>query len=328
MSAPATIRALVEDQGFEYRDGTFWTACPWCPERTGKDDGKRKLTIRTAGTAKVRPRGGTVPEPFECSPERAVWNCFRCKARGVDDFSWLLAMAPSEALLVAKEVPEEIPPRGFQALKECPSNVQWGVHAFLERRVAEGKADRNVWPELVAAGAGVVHGLGSLKKYRGRVVIPACDPPMEGHEKFGVGPWLGFVARDATGKSEIPFLTPKRMPREKIVMGVEDLLLRGPGPVYLVEGAFDRLALFPYGEAFLGKEWQAGQIQIVAAAAQREGREVVPCLDGDAPNENRALEAVLRGLGVRCPGRIELPVGADPGQLGWKVLQYFVPQGQ
>lgn len=323
MNAPDKIRALVEERGFEYRDGTFWCECPACPERGGKDDGKRKLTIRTAGQAKVRPRGGGSPEPFDCAPERATFNCFRCKFRGIGDFSWLATMAPTEASLVAKEEPEEMPPRGFQPLLECPVEIQWAIHAFLERRVAEGKADRIVWSELVAAGAGVVHGLGSLKKYRGRVVIPACMP----HE-LGRGPWLGFVARDATGKSEIPFLTPKRMPREKIVMGLEDLTLRGPGPVYLVEGAFDRMALFPYAWAFLGKDWQAPQLQLVVEAAQREDRDVIPCLDGDAPRENRALEALLRGSGVRCPGRIVLPVGTDPGMLGWKVLPYFVPRGQ
>lgn len=319
MSASGAIRALVEELGFEYREGTFWTACPECPRRIGKDDGKRKLTIRTAGQAKVRPRGGGQPAPFECSPENAVFNCFRCHFRGIGDFSWLVGMAPADVHAVAKEEPEEMPPRGFVRIAH-DDQAYWAAHWALQRRVEAGKADRNVVQEARAAGVGIVRGLGSLRKYRNRLVIPAHAAD---------GSWLGFVAWDAVGDGVLPpYLTPRRMPREKIVMGVEDAPLRGPGPVYLVEGSFDRLALFPYAWAFLGKEWQAGQLEIVAAQAQREGREVIPCLDGDAPLENRALESLLRGMGVACPGRIELPVGTDPGKLGWGVLPFFVPRGQ
>lgn len=315
--ASESIRASFDEAGAEGpHDGSYILSCPFCEGRgvPKADDGKKKLTVRTRGRCMVRPKRGSLPEPHDCTPEEAVWSCFRCRAAGVDDLSWLLvAQPPSEATLAMDErtASEPMPPGGFKPL-DLGDRAHWAAIRYLDGRGVSRAVQ-------AAAGLGVVDGLGSERRYRGRVVVPCLDPDTRA--------WLGFVARDVTGRSEVPYMTPRRMPRGRIVAGLEDEALREAGaPVYVVEGQFDRLALFPYAWATLGKNVQPEQLDLMAARARAWGRPLVPCLDGDAPGDNRRVEVALRARGASVPGRVELPPGLDPGKLGWDVQRYFVGQ--
>jgi hypothetical protein len=325
MGASESIRESFEESGAEGpHDGNYQLACPFCPGRVGKDDGKKKLTVRTSGRCMVRPKRGMLPEPHQCTPEEAVWSCFRCHAAGVDDLSWLMtAQPPTEATLAQDErtANEPMPPGGFKPL-DLGNKAHWAAIRYLDGRGIPGEPPDGLPVSRAvqaAAGLGVAEGLGSDRRYRGRVVIPCLDPDTRA--------WLGFVARDVTGRSEIPYMTPRRMPRGRIVAGLEDEALREPGaPIYVVEGQFDRLALFPYAWATLGKGVQPEQLDLMAARARAWGRKLVPCLDGDAPGDNRRVEWALRARGADVPGRIELPPGQDPSRVGWDVQRYFVGQ--
>jgi len=316
MGTMEDIREVFDQYGAEGpNDGTYLLPCPFCEARVRKSDGKHKLTVRTSGMAKVRPRRGALPEPFECSPDRAVWNCFRCKARGIDDFTWLVEAAPATEATRARELREAnepLPPDGFEAL-DVEKPEHWGAFHYLRGR------SEAILRAALAAGAGIVRGLGSERKYRGRVIIPCRDPVTRA--------WLGFVGRDIKPDSNVPYLTPKRMPRERIVAGLEDEALRQKGaPLYVVEGMFDRLALFPYAAATLGTGFQDAQVDLLAEFSKATGRPLVPCFDGDAPAENRSLQVQLLMRGATVPGRCELPPGLDPGKIGWRVLDHYVGQ--
>lgn len=85
-------------------------------------------------------------------------------------------------------------------------------------------------------------------------------------------------------------------------------------PVYVVEGVFDALALWPDAVALFGKVLKGTQLHILRTAR----RPVVVCLDGDARTASWAVTMQLRLAGVPAEC-LPLPAKRDPGDLprGW-----------
>jgi DNA primase len=98
-------------------------------------------------------------------------------------------------------------------------------------------------------------------------------------------------------------------------------------PLWVVEGVFDALPLFPYGVATFGKSVTPEQVELLASLR----RPLVVCLDGDAWTECMALAARL-GMRRQAAGRdndvtwAKLPPASDPGSLGWSVKNYVAAQ--
>jgi DNA primase len=98
------------------------------------------------------------------------------------------------------------------------------------------------------------------------------------------------------------------MARGEIVYNVRAAWL-GEAPLFIVEGAFDALALWPDGLALLGKP-SPPQIELLVECS----RPVVVVLDGDAWEEGWALAQRIRFRGKRA-GSIRLPPCTDPDEV-------------
>lgn len=289
-------------------DGNYSTCCPFCPVRVHREDLEFKMTVKISGTTTPAPGKEGLP----LSPEFGVWHCYRCHARGFADFRWMMAdLPPVDPLApLAPVVPVNLgPPVGFVPLAECERSVsmKWAPAYFSGRDVLE---------QARAVGAGAVARWTYRRKDgttfeadEQRVVVP--------HLGALGGPWLGFSARLVRGRERATkYLYPPGMERRTALWGVP-WLPRDREPVYIVEGFFDALPLFPYGVATLGSAITEEQLDGIAALA----RPVVACLDGDA----RALcRALARSLTLRSVDAswAELPVDRDPGTLGWAVRDY------
>lgn len=281
--------------------GNWFVCCPFCPAKVGKVDEDYKLTIRISG--EIPPRLPDRPEPLELSPDRGVWNCYRCQSRGIADFRWLV---DGSEVMQAQAAPpvEKIdlgPPEGFVPVKECGRSItmRW-VPEYFERR--------GVIDAARACGAGGVH----RGKYGGRVVVPFL-------ETVG-GPWLGFSARLVEAREGAPkYLYPRGMDRRRALWGVA-WLPQDTEPLWIVEGVFDALPLYPRAVATLGKAVTSEQMERLVSL----GRPLLPCLDGDAWEDCRALALQLRMAGARVPAWAHLPPMTDPGTLGPRVAEHLV----
>lgn len=281
-------------------NGNWFVCCPFCEGRAPRRrDEEYKLTIRISGELPAREPDR--PEPVPLTPERGVWNCYRCAARGFADFRWLLeGVQVIEGNAPAPVEPPNLgPPDGFVPVAECERSIsmRWVPEYFKARGVLD--AARRV-------GAGGCH----RARYQGRVVVPFLEEPR--------GPWLGFSARLVDGRGDGPkYLYPRGMGRRDALWGVA--WLEGTSAVWIVEGVFDALPLFPRAVATLGKAVTGEQLDRLVAL----GRPLVACLDGDAWEDCRALATRLsmRGAAARWA---HLPPATDPGQLGWAVVDHVV----
>jgi hypothetical protein len=272
-------------------EGNYGVCCPYCPEKVHREDDGHKLTVKLAGATR---------EGFVCTPEAAIWNCYRCGSRGVADFSWLLevAAAPPAADAGPGPPPDMGPPEGFATLDDRAPAALAPYVEYLARR--------GVLAQARAAGAGAC----AVGTFRRRVVLPMRD---------ATGTWTGFSARAVDGR-EPKYLYPAGMDRRRSLWGLEHLP-PGGGPVWLVEGVFDALPLFPHALAAFGKNVTDDQLDALA----RLGRPVVACLDGDAWEMAWAVAGRLQLRGVRAAW-CRLPPATDPGQLGWEVARHIVAQ--
>ena len=138
-------------------------------------------------------------------------------------------------------------------------------------------------------------------QYAGRIIVPVLG--RAGQE------WLGWVGRTWANGAAKPYLNLPGPWRSAVLYNhaavhepVEDAL-------YIVEGVFDALALWPDGVAVLGKP-SIAQIEALAQAQ----RPVVALLDGDAWVEGWSLALRLRMMGVRA-GAVRLPPRTDPDEV-------------
>jgi len=106
------------------------------------------------------------------------------------------------------------------------------------------------------------------------------------------------------------------MPKVKAPAMFNAGALQNEGTVFIVEGVFDAIRLYPYmAVATLGKDVSESRIdRLVNATAN-----LVIAFDGDAWESGKALSQrlLLRG---KVSEWVQLPPGCDPGELGHTVL--------
>jgi hypothetical protein len=194
----------------------------------------------------------------------------------------------------SKRVVEEKPkielPEGFFALYEEPGLSSWfadGARDYLEDRGVPASTSR-------AAGVGVV----LAGRHRGRVVVPIRD---------AAGGLAGWSARLFVGGDGPKYLYPSGMDRRVLLYNAAALAAQTVDPVYVVEGVFDALPLWPDAVACLGQP-SSGQLGQLAASP----RPLVCLLDGDAWRRSQALAGKLRVMGRRVAW-VRLPPKTDPG---------------
>jgi hypothetical protein len=247
--------------------------CPFCEMKTDKPDRKQCLGLHVA-TGK--------------------WHCFRCGSGGIitdlpDDITDLKPETPED-----KETRRPVePPEGFRPIYDGDWLTALMCAAPLDYLRGRGLSD-----EL-----GKEAGIGAVfeGKLRGRVVVPIYD--LDG------GTWLGWSARAWYAGAFRKYLYPSGMMRAELIYNHKALHVATDKPVYVVEGVFDALALWPDAVAVLGKpsSFQVDALEIAK-------RPVVVCFDGDAWREGDALSRKLRFLGQRA-GFIRLGPGIDPDEM-------------
>lgn len=250
--------------------GWYRRNCPWCLDRTGREDRKQSLGIRG---------------------DSGFYHCFRCGVAGRADGGGSIELpevAPREDSCEATE-----PPTGFYVL-----GVEPGISATAFRDARDYLVKRGV-PEDVWRACGI--GACLSGKYAGRIIVPVTTFPYPA--------WIGFVARDWTGRAERKYLYPRGMQKGSVMFNDHALRWETDEPVFAVEGVFDAFSLWPNAVAFLGKPTE-DQIEALAAAK----RPIVPLLDGDAHREGWALAMRLRLEGQRA-GSVRLPPCTDPDEV-------------
>jgi hypothetical protein len=223
-----------------------------------------------------------------------------------DEWSGVPVVVPGAEPEVAEKPPLETA-EGFIPLFEEPGAsaeaLDWARHYLLAPKsvkVGNGKPCRNLALQTaVEMGVGAaLHG-----KLAGRVIFPIpnyADPSQ---------PWRGWVARDATGTSALPYRYPKGMNRIGLVYNEPALYVETAAPCFIGEGVLDAAPLWPDAVACLGKPLES-QIELFLRAR----RPLVVVLDGDAHLEAAALAMKLHFLGKRA-GSIRLPPRTDPDEV-------------
>jgi hypothetical protein len=269
--------------------GEWRACCPFCEKAAGKIDVKFKLHM---------------------NPGKGVYSCFRCGAGGRADLAWLGELRNEPP----PETPQELlgPPDGFERLRADTLSHRPFLR-YLEKR--------GVLAEAGAVGVGCcLHG-----RYAGRVIFPHTfnSTRWVGDTSMGSdASWMGFVARSIYPEITPKYLYPAGMNRAGSLWG-----LHTPGlnayPLFLVEGVFDALSLYPNAVASFGKNVTDEQIDILLDL--KGITRLVVCLDGDAWEEARILQMRLK---LRDPERFvywcRLPPGTDPCSLGGKVKKYII----
>lgn len=262
--------------------GDYGLNCPFCEERKGDPDTKYKLS---ANPAAVNAEDPTV---------KGGWVCWRCDARGWGDIEFL---GEPEAKPEVEVAPDLGPPPGFVPFRGNEASLALEPYRQYVRR-------RDVFEYVEAIGGGAV----LSGRFEGRVLLPHVV----------AGKWAGYTARAIDGR-EPKYLHAKGMDRRRTLWGMQ-WVPDDFEPIWLVEGPFDALPLFPYGVAAFGKSVTPEQVDMLA----KMDRPIVVALDGDAWAEGRALAmriTLRRHKDVRWA---KLPPGKDPGVIGWGVKAYVV----
>jgi hypothetical protein len=116
-------------------------------------------------------------------------------------------------------------------------------------------------------------------------------------------------------------LYPKGMPRGTSLWGADWVprLKDKAHPLYLTEGCFDALALYPYGLAGFGKNVTDAQIEILRGLK----RHIVVALDGDAWLDGQILCRRLQARDIDASWA-RLPPCEDPANLVQVVKNFIV----
>lgn len=262
--------------------------CPRCLELDAKTDKKKSFGYNAA-------TGG--------------YNCFKCGMHGrlPEDVQRRLHGDDEDLPQVRKPVAEPekkgpSPAYGYTPLFEEPG---WSsaLFDFARDYLTRPKSDRkgralDVYNLAEArVGAALTGYLG------GRIIVPIPDYANPD------GPWKGWVARDATGFAERPYLYPKGMDRLGVLYNEPALYVETDVPCFIVEGTLDTLALWPDAVAVLGKPLESQKALFLKAK-----RPLIVCLDGDAWQEGLMLSTWMRFCGLRA-GNIRLAPGVDPDEV-------------
>lgn len=227
---------------------------------------------------------------FSFNPSTGYWHCFRCRERGVLGGAFALLLgdgAPKEA------TPEELrealnPPESFELLAGNTDRWLAPARDYLHKRGI---------PEDVWAAAQV--GACTEGKFRTRIVIPNLL-----HD----GSWRGYTTRtwDPKCPSKFKYRYPPGNWRQGLVHNVPALASHPDELLYVVEGAFDVLALWPHAVGAMGLPAEH-QIPLLAACP----RPLAVVLDGDAWEAGWVFAMKLRMEGA-CAGAVRLAPGDDP----------------
>lgn len=233
---------------------------------------------------------------LQLNPVKGLYNCYRCRHGGHVDLRWLEQPEAGPA----PEKPKESlgPPEGFVKFA--------GNEGALSLRPYEDYLKkRGVYEQTARVDGGAcLNG-----KYAGRVVVPL---------RATGGSWAGFAARAIYSGMEPKYLYPAGMDRKSSLWGMN---LPYSDDIWLVEGVFDALPLYPEGVAAFGKNVTEEQLDILATGMSY--KRVIVCLDGDAWEEGQVIASRLNLRGKPALWA-KLPPGEDPGTLGRKVKDYIV----
>lgn len=237
---------------------------------------------------------------FALEDDILTGNCFRCHSRGLiqqyDD-------VPLEDV-VATQTPQR--PKPTSTVMELPEGFVdlfdgvWSK-SYACAQVRDYLKGRGVTAEVAkAVGIGAVFG-GWLG---GRVVVPIVEAD---------GSLAGWSARlMEKAPPDIPkYLYPSGMNRGEILFNAAALTAVSASPLFVVEGVFDALSLWPDAAACLGKP-SPKQIDRMAEGCRQTGRPLVSLLDGDAWREAKVLARMLGRRGVRAAA-VHLAPKTDPG---------------
>jgi len=303
-------------QGYPGGLQTGWNraACKRCEEQDGKEDYKASLGFNT------RTRG---------------YNCYKCHMTGMLPRGHVEKI-DEDALDITDQAKDTEASRGpveqplgfvplFSGWGGQTRSLEWG-RQFLTGPRSEApfgaKCRELNWEACEQAGLGVVPkpvhtSTIDQRKLYNRVIVPVPN-----YRDLDDVAFRGWVARDVTGKSDVPYLNPKGMHRDDLLFNEPALYVQTDDPVLIVEGTMDALRLWPHAVAVLGKPIQA-HTQLLKAAK----RPVVIMLDGDAWEEGLAFAWTLRIVAPQdLPvGNFRLPAKLDPDDYGlvtpWQTIR-------
>lgn len=187
------------------------------------------------------------------------------------------------------------PPDSFVPLYENPALTARAYAKAREYMIDKRRVtDPAVWAR---------HGLGACLDGReyGRVVVPILNYQ---------GEWVGYSARDFTGRAQLKYRYPSEMTRARVIYFEHNLLIETDVPCLIVEGVFD---CWPYPDdsaALLGSmtTWQRDFLLRYAK------RPLCFVYDGDAWEKAEAdcMEFRLEG---KAAGHVRLDAGVDPDEV-------------
>ena len=251
------------------RAGWWRTRCPFCE---GRDDS------------------------FSFNPDTTYYHCFRCATKGMlerreDGEEEFYIPKPSEDEAAAQLRLLTNPPEGFTLLAGDDSETLAEARAYMHGR---GIPER-VWDEAQV-------GACAFGRYAGRIIIPNLMPD---------GSWYGYTTRvwGKVADKKLKYRFPPGSWRGSVIHNQPALWEETDEHLYVVEGAFDALYLWPHAVAVLGMPSEQ-QIQLLASAT----RPLVVVLDADAWEKGLALSLRLRLEGCTA-GCVRLLDGADPDEV-------------
>lgn len=294
---------------FGGKKGRGWirTNCPFCLDKTGKDDRKGSIGLNLS-------TGG--------------YNCFKCGTTGMlpedmrDEIEYL---PPAERgpFVAEKKDPPELPEQFHPLWHGTNVGADWLEPAVSYMRSRGEKRPEGGLLDQVVAEAFI--GAAVSGRQANRVIIPL--PDYERFDLWDMRSWRGWVSRDYSVWNAKrlgltpplvtrPYLYCKNLNRDGYLYNEPALWVETDRPVYVVEGTLDALALWPDAVAVLGKPLESQIAKLVAAH-----RPVVIALDGDAWEEGWALGMKVRFMRPdRRAGSLKLPPRIDPDEIARPVL--------
>lgn len=222
------------------------------------------------------------------------WYCFRCQSWGrLEDWTPMVEFSKHSTELHVFQ-----PPESWVELGKYSSVTTFAAREYaLKKRKLKSE-------HIAAAKLGIITDRERPPKgeqdWRNRLIVPIISP-----ENL----WLGYVGRDISGKSNLPYMYIKGMDRGKLLYNQQAIFEKTEEPLLIVEGTLDAVYLWPNAVALLGM-WTDHQIDLIAETK----RPVVTVLDGDAWKKGEGLAEILSLHGLRT-GSIRLPATDDPDDM-------------
>jgi len=207
------------------------------------------------------------------------FHCFRCgsggKAAEIVERVQLEVLFDDEAFDRVKAAPKKLP-QGFEAAE--PGSVAW---EYLKGR---GLPDTTIREAMLGSAWG-------HPRYTGRLIVPWWT----WGDELG-----GFAGRAIPGQAvDAPtskYLYPKGMSRSDVYCG-EEFFLETPEPLFVCEGSFDALAVWPNGVALGGSPSPDMVCDIdyrTRWAEKTIARPIIMAFDQDAARKTKTFAAAFK----------------------------------